>query len=51
MHIWFVQTTDPSKLDSNNRLGRTEEMINIALNSDHSVTRWTSTFDHFSKKN
>lgn len=51
MHIWFVQTTDPSKLDSNNRLGRTEEMINIALNSGHSVTRWTSTFDHFSKKN
>jgi glycosyltransferase involved in cell wall biosynthesis len=51
MQIWFVQTTDPTVLENDTRIGRTDEMINAALNDNHSVTRWTSTFDHFSKRN
>jgi glycosyltransferase involved in cell wall biosynthesis len=53
MHIWFVQRWEPTPIDKdqNQRLFRTGSMINAALKENHSVVWWTSTFDHFTKKN
>ena len=53
MHIWFVQRWEPTPIDidQNQRLFRTGAMINSVLENNHSVVWWTSTFDHFTKKN
>lgn len=53
MHIWFVQRWEPAPVDKdqNQRLFRTGSMINSALEKNHSIVWWTSTFDHYTKKN
>lgn len=53
MHIWFVQRWEPTPVDKdqNQRLFRTGSMINSALEKNHSIVWWTSTFNHHTKKN
>lgn len=52
MHIWFVQRWEltPVDKDQNQRLFRTGSMTNSALEKNHSIVWWTSTFDHHTQK-
>jgi len=51
MHVWLIQTGEPLPIDGENiRLFRTGMLAELLVSEGHSVVWWTSTFDHFSKK-
>lgn len=50
MRIWVIQEGEPiSFVDGNNRLFRTEMLVNRLVARGHSVLRWSSTFDYLRK--
>ncbi len=52
MKIWLVTIGEPVPVhfDCSERLHRTGQLARLAARAGHEVTWWTSTFDHFSKK-
>lgn len=52
MNVWLVTIGEPVPVDESftDRLHRTGQLAAFLASQGHSVTWWTSTFDHFSKK-
>ncbi|MCA9232418.1 MAG: glycosyltransferase family 4 protein [Planctomycetales bacterium] len=52
MRIWLITVAEPLPIDSENaRLLRTGILAEALAAKGHEVVWWTSTFDHFAKKN
>ena len=51
MHIWILQTGEPLQIDSAGlRPMRAMNLSQALIEKGHSVTLWSSDFDHFAKK-
>ena len=51
MKVWLIQTGEPLPIDGENiRLFRAGMLAQLLASRGHSVVWWTSTFDHFTKK-
>ena len=49
LNIWLIQTGEPLPLNEKIKRMRTALLADKLIEGGHSVTWWTSAFDHFKK--
>src|SRR4026208_1850395 len=50
MNIWLIQTGEPLPLNDSEKKMRTALLADHLIGRGHSITWWTSSFDHFKKQ-